>query len=193
MLRNPLLALGAFALAACADPVAPRPTGANVPNGGNFAVVQNSTSPVQFLLPAGPLCGLTTDVTGTGEFHAVIRVSQSKSGVWKVEMSLSAPWNGERRGRVAVSVQLRQLPGVGRPRRSEHAPARDRYRRSLQPHWTGENAESQGVPPRQIQPPRPSSPSTIRSSVARTSSAIPSERRWPRRTTTASRPHLPPT
>jgi hypothetical protein len=89
-LRSPLLALGVFALAACADPVAPRPTVANVPDGANPAVVVNSTDPVQFTLPAGPLCGLTTEVTGTGEFHTVIRVSQSKSGVWKVTFSQSA-------------------------------------------------------------------------------------------------------
>jgi len=89
-LRSPLLALGVFALAACADPVAPRPAVPNVPGGPNFAVVQNSTTPVQFTLPAGPLCGLTTEVTGTGEFHTVMRVSQSKAGVWKVTFSLSA-------------------------------------------------------------------------------------------------------
>jgi hypothetical protein len=88
--RAPLLALGALTLVACADPVAPRPTVANATNGANPAVVVNSTDPVQFTLPAGPLCGLTTDVTGTGEFHTVIRVSQSNTGVWKVTFSLSA-------------------------------------------------------------------------------------------------------
>ena len=88
-LRSPLLALGVFALAACADPVAPRPAVPNVPDDPSFAVVQNSTDPVTFTLPAGPPCGLTTDVTGTGEFHTVVRVSQSKSGE-KVEFNLSA-------------------------------------------------------------------------------------------------------
>jgi hypothetical protein len=88
-LRTPLLALGAVALAACADPVAPRPAVPNVPDDPSFAVVQNSTDPVTFTLSAGPPCGLTTNVTGTGEFHTVIRVSQSKSGV-KVEFNLSA-------------------------------------------------------------------------------------------------------
>lgn len=90
MLRSPLLALGAFALAACADPVAPRQAMPNVPDGPNPAVVVNTTNPVQFTLPAGPLCGLTTDVTGTGVFHTVFRVSQSKSGVWKITFTQNA-------------------------------------------------------------------------------------------------------
>jgi len=89
-LRSPLLALGVFALAACADPVAPRPAVVDAPTGANPAVVVNSTAPVQFTLPAGPLCGLTTDVTGTGEFHTVLRASQSKAGVWKVTFTQSA-------------------------------------------------------------------------------------------------------
>jgi len=91
-LRSPLLALGVLALAACADPVAPRQAMPNVPGDPNFAVVQNSTDPVQFTLPfpGGPTCGLTTTVTGTGEFHTVTRVSQSNTGVWKVTFSLSA-------------------------------------------------------------------------------------------------------
>jgi len=88
-LRSPLLALGAVALAACADPVAPRPAVPNVPDDPSFAVVQNSTDPVTFTLAAGPPCGLTTNVTATGEFHTVVRVSQSKSGE-KVEFNLSA-------------------------------------------------------------------------------------------------------
>ena len=90
MLRSPLLALGAFALAACADPVAPRPAVPNVPGGASPAVVENSTRLVTFVLPEGPLCGLTTEVTGTGEFHTVFRVSQSKSGVWKITFTQSA-------------------------------------------------------------------------------------------------------
>ena len=90
-LRSPLLALGVFALAACADPVAPRQAMMpNVPDGPSLAVTQNSTTPVTFVLPAGPLCGLTTDVTGTGVFHTVVRASQSKSGVWKVTFTQNA-------------------------------------------------------------------------------------------------------
>jgi hypothetical protein len=61
-----------------------------VPAGVNPAVVANSIDPVQFTLPAGPLCGLTTDVTGTGEFHTVVRASQSKSGVWTVTFTQNA-------------------------------------------------------------------------------------------------------
>ena len=89
-LRSPLLALGVFALAACADPVAPRPAVPNVPDRPNPAVIANSIDPVTFTLPAGPLCGLTTDVTGVGEFHTVVRASQSKSGVWKVAFTFTA-------------------------------------------------------------------------------------------------------
>ena len=89
LLRAPLLALGVFSLVACTDPISPPPTAPNVPKQPNFAVVENSTSPVQFTLD-GDLCGLPTDVTGTGTFHTVIRVSQSKQGEWKVEFNLSA-------------------------------------------------------------------------------------------------------
>jgi hypothetical protein len=88
-LRSSFLALGVFAFAACADPVAPRQARPSVPDGPNPAVVVNSIDPVEFTLPAGPLCGLTSEVTGTGEFHTVIRVSQS-NGVTKVVMNLSA-------------------------------------------------------------------------------------------------------
>ena len=89
LLRAPLLALGVFSLVACTDPVSSPPTAPNVPKQPSFAVVENSTSPVQFTLD-GDLCGLPTDVTGTGTFHTVIRVSQSKKGEWKVEFNLSA-------------------------------------------------------------------------------------------------------
>ena len=90
LLRAPLLALGAFTLVACADPVAPRPAVPNVPDGPSLAVEQNSTAPVEFTLEPGPPCGLTTRVHATGVFHTVVRVSQSKSGVWKVVLNLSA-------------------------------------------------------------------------------------------------------
>ena len=89
LLRAPLLALGVFTLVACTDPVSPPATTPNVPNRASLAVVENSTSTVQFTLP-GALCGLPTDVTGTGVFHTVIRVSESKKGEWKVEFNLSA-------------------------------------------------------------------------------------------------------
>ena len=89
LLRTPLLVLGAFTLVACTEPVSPPATSPNVPKQASLAVVENSTSPVQFTL-SGALCGLPTDVTGTGVFHTVIRVSQSKQGEWKVEFNLSA-------------------------------------------------------------------------------------------------------
>ena len=89
LLRAPLLALGAFTLVACADPTSPPSTPPNVPKGPALAVVENSTSPVTFTL-SGALCGLPTDVTGTGVFHTVVRVSESKKGELKVEFNLSA-------------------------------------------------------------------------------------------------------
>ena len=89
LLRASLLALGAFALVACAEPVSPPSAPPNVPKQAALAVVDNSTVPVQFTLSAA-LCGLPTDVTGTGVFHAVTRASQSKTGEWKVVLNLTA-------------------------------------------------------------------------------------------------------
>jgi len=89
LLRAPLLTLGALTLAACADPVSPPSTPPNVPTKASPAVVDNSTAPVTFTL-SGALCGLPTDVTGTGVFHTVARVSESKKGELKVEFNLSA-------------------------------------------------------------------------------------------------------
>lgn len=90
LLRAPLLALGALALVACAgEPVAPSSARPNVPQQPALAVVDNSTVPVQFTI-SGALCNLPTDVTGTGVFHAVTRVSQSQTGEWKVVLNLTA-------------------------------------------------------------------------------------------------------
>ena len=108
-LRSPLLALGVFALAACADPVAPRPV-PNVPAGPNLAVTDNSKTVMTFTLDPGPPCGLTTTVHGTVEFHTVARASQSKSGVWKVVWNLSAHGtaSGEDGSRYVVNYANRQ-------------------------------------------------------------------------------------
>jgi len=89
LLRASLLALGAFALVACAEPVSPRSAPPNVPESSGLAVVDNSTFPVQFTLSAA-LCALPTDVEGIGVLHAVTRASQSKTGEWKVVLNLSA-------------------------------------------------------------------------------------------------------
>jgi len=89
LLRASLLALGAVTLVACAEPVSPPSAPPNVPKQAVPAVVDNSTVPVQFTLSAA-LCGLPTDVTGTGVFHAVTRASQSKTGEWKVVLNLAA-------------------------------------------------------------------------------------------------------
>jgi len=88
--RAPLLALGAFALVACAgEPVSPPSTAPKAPQLAARSVVDNSTVPVQFTI-SGALCNLPTDVTGTGVFHAVTRASQSKTGEWKVVLNLTA-------------------------------------------------------------------------------------------------------
>jgi len=88
--RAPLLALGAFALVACAgEPVSPPSTGPKAPQLAARSVVDNSTVPVQFTI-SGALCNLPTDVTGTGVFHAVTRASQSKTGEWKVVLNMTA-------------------------------------------------------------------------------------------------------
>jgi len=90
MLRAPLLALGAFTLVACADPVSPRATLPNVPTRASLAgVVDNSTFPVSFTIPGGT-CGLTSTVTGNGVFHAVIRAAQDKNGDWTVAFNWDA-------------------------------------------------------------------------------------------------------
>src|SRR4051794_7725011 len=89
LLRASLLALGAFALVACAEPVSPPSAPPNVPKQAGLAVVDNSTVPIQFTLSAA-LCNLPTDVTGTGVLHAVKRVSQSKTGELIVVLNLSA-------------------------------------------------------------------------------------------------------
>ena len=89
LLRAPLVAVGAFALVACADPVSPPSAPPNVPQQAGLAVVDNSTVPVQFTLSAA-LCNLPADVTGTGVFHAVTRASQSQTGKWKVVLNLTA-------------------------------------------------------------------------------------------------------
>ena len=88
LLRASLLA-GAFTLVACAEPVSPPSTPPNVPKQAGLAVVDNSTFPIEFTL-SGALCGLPTDVTATGVFHALTRASQSKTGEWKVEFNFSA-------------------------------------------------------------------------------------------------------
>jgi len=90
MLRATLLALGALAAVACADPVAPR---APLPNGQtrpNFAgVVDNSTFDVSFTIPGGT-CGLASTVTGSGVFHALTHASQSKTGEWTISFNWDA-------------------------------------------------------------------------------------------------------
>ena len=82
LLRAPLLAVGA-------EPVSPPSAPPNVPKQAGPAVLDNSSVPVQFTLSAA-LCGLPTDVSGTGVFHAVTRASPSTTGEWKVVLNMTA-------------------------------------------------------------------------------------------------------
>jgi hypothetical protein len=49
------------------------------------AVESRITLPVEFTLPAGS-CGLTTDVTGTGELRAFVHVTETGQGEFRVGM-----------------------------------------------------------------------------------------------------------
>ena len=87
--RSPFLALVALAIAGCTDATSPSATSPNAPTRPSLAVVDNSKFPVTFELPAGT-CGLTTTVTGTGVYHLVNRVSETRSGGLRVALSESA-------------------------------------------------------------------------------------------------------
>ena len=121
LLRASLLALGAFALVACAEPVSPPSAPPNVPKQAAPAVVDNSTVPVQFTLSAA-LCGLPTDVTGTGVFHAVTRVSQSNTGEWKVVLNLSAHGTASGTDGSTYVFDYAGTQDLGRPRRARPLP-----------------------------------------------------------------------
>jgi hypothetical protein len=95
--RAPHLALAAafaaaFALAGCADPVAPHAAGADALGGPRLAQgsgLDRTTFPVTFTI-AGGTCGLATTVTGTGVFQIVSRASQSRTGEWRIAFNWSA-------------------------------------------------------------------------------------------------------
>ena len=88
--RASLVALAVATLAACAEPVSPRPTLPNQSAGASFASgTSNTTFEVSFTIPGGT-CGLASTVTGSGVFHAVNRASQSKAGEWTIAFSWDA-------------------------------------------------------------------------------------------------------
>ena len=91
MLRRPshLALAAAVALAACADPVAPRAASADGLGRPNLAVVDRAWVDVAFTIPGGT-CGLATTVTGSGVFHIVTRTTQSGNGAWHVSFSWNA-------------------------------------------------------------------------------------------------------
>ena len=96
--RAPSLALAAaVALAACADPVAPRAASPDALRHPDLAagsgVADRVTFDVTFSIPGntyGNTCGLSAPVTGTGTFQMVNRVSQTREGAWRIGFSWSA-------------------------------------------------------------------------------------------------------
>jgi len=87
----------AFTLAACTDPVGPRsapPASLAQPSFAQGApTATRTTFEVTFTIPGNTssnMCGLATPVTGTGVFQMVNRVSQTKTGEWRIGFSWSA-------------------------------------------------------------------------------------------------------
>jgi len=79
-----------FVLAACDEPTSPYAAVPNAPTRANLATaVDNFKFDVEFTIPAGT-CGLTSTVTGTGVYHVVNRVSETRSGGLRVAFSESA-------------------------------------------------------------------------------------------------------
>jgi hypothetical protein len=76
------IALLALASACASDGAAPTATTTPdlaVGTGGSGGVASNTRFPVTFELKAGT-CGLTTDVVGTGEWHALVRTTAGPDG-----------------------------------------------------------------------------------------------------------------
>ena len=87
----------ASTLASCTEPVAPLARSPDALRGPNLAsesaVANRVRFDVTFNIPQGTggnSCGLTASVTGTGVFQMVNRVSQTKSGEWRLHFSWSA-------------------------------------------------------------------------------------------------------
>jgi hypothetical protein len=77
-----LAALGAALLAGCADAPVSAPDAGAAPRlaaSGRGGGVSNTTTPVSFTLKAGR-CGLTTDVTATGEMHSIVHTTTGPNG-----------------------------------------------------------------------------------------------------------------
>ena len=94
VLRPSYLALAVTVMLAGCDGGLVSPTApARVPGGPDLARVTNETDvsrfDVTFTIPAGT-CGLATTVTGSGVYHTVSRVSQTRAGEWRVAFSESA-------------------------------------------------------------------------------------------------------
>jgi hypothetical protein len=101
-------------------------TGPDGPTAPRQAVQSNERFPVSFTLPAGR-CGLTTAVTATGEWHAVVRTEQSADG-----RTLQIGFNNSAHGTAVGADGTRYVWSYHNNRR------RDNYTgaRPFDVHWT---------------------------------------------------------
>jgi predicted small lipoprotein YifL len=92
-LSSVLLLCTAVVLAACGDqgPLDPgsSTSAATAVAPSTSAVVDKEVIQVSFVIPAGT-CGLTTEVTGTGELRMVFRITQSGNGEYHVGINTTA-------------------------------------------------------------------------------------------------------
>ena len=90
-LASHLALAAAFALAGCADSTAPHAASPEALGRPNLAKggADVTRFPITFTLAAGT-CGLTTTVTGTGVYHVVSRVSETRAGGLRIAFSESS-------------------------------------------------------------------------------------------------------
>jgi hypothetical protein len=124
------LLLAVTLVAGCGDAgvsapeVGASPLFASAGRGGGVA--SNTTVPVTFTLKAGR-CGLTTDVTATGEFHAIVRTTTGANG-----QELQVGFNNSAHGTAVGADGTRYVWNYHNNRR------RDNYTgsRPFEVHWT---------------------------------------------------------
>jgi hypothetical protein len=119
----------AVLVAACsaAEVAAPEaPSALRLSKSGGGGVASNTRFPVTFTLPAGR-CGLTTDVVGTGEWHAVVRTTTGPNGE-----TLPIGFNNSAHGTAVGADGTRYVWNYHNNRR------RDNYTgsRPFEVHWT---------------------------------------------------------
>jgi hypothetical protein len=124
-----LAALGATLVTGCGDAAVTGPEVGATPRFAASAgggVASNTTFPVTFTLRAGR-CGLTTDVTATGEFHAIVRTTTGDDG-----RTLAIGFNNSAHGTAVGADGTRYVWSYHNNRR------RDNYTgaRPFDVHWT---------------------------------------------------------